>query len=98
MGPAKIPDVLDAISDDASLELFKSIAITEASSHALRRNLQVTRRQYYFRLFKLVQCGLIQRRGNIYSLTHLGKVMYDAQDTIEKAMNSSEWNIKTVDA
>lgn len=97
MGPAKMSDVLDAISDDASLELFKLVALTNGPSNVLRSNMKITRKQYYSRLFKLVECGLIKRKDNKYFLTTLGKVMYDAQATIENALNNY-WKIRAVDS
>jgi DNA-binding HxlR family transcriptional regulator len=97
MGPAKISDVLDAVSNDASLELFKLVAITNGTSGILRSSMKITRKQYYSRLFKLVQCGLVKRKDNKYFLTTLGKVMYDAQATIENALNNY-WKIRAVDS
>lgn len=97
MGPVKMSSVLDAISDDASLELFKLVALTHGSSDIIRANLKITRKQYYSRLFKLLQCGLIKRRENRYFLTTLGKVMYEAQATIESAL-ADYWKIQAVDA
>jgi predicted transcriptional regulator len=97
MGPVKTSAVLDAIADDASLELFKLVALTNGSSEVLRSSMKITRKQYYTRLFKLVQCGLIKRKDNKYFLTALGKVMYDAQATIENALNNY-WKIKAIDS
>ena len=97
MGPVKISTVLDAISDDASLELFKLVARTNATSDVLRSNMEITRKQYYSRLFKLVHRGLIKRQDNKYCLTALGKVTFDAQTTIENALQHY-WKIKAIDS
>jgi hypothetical protein len=97
MGPVKISDVLNAISDDASLDLFRLVARTNGTSDLLRRNMQITRKQYYSRLFKLVHCGLIKRLDNKYCLTALGRVAYDAQATIESAFQNY-WKIKAIDS
>ena len=97
MGPVKTSTVLDAISDDASLELFKLIALTNGTSDVLRSNIKITRKQYYSRLFKMVQCGLVKRKDNKYFLTALGRVMYDAQATIENAL-SDYWKIHAIDS
>ncbi len=96
MGP-KVSTVLHAISDDASFELFKLVALTNGTSEVIRSNMRITRKQYYSRLFKLVQCGLIKRADNRYFLTTLGRVMYDAQATIENALNNY-WKIKAIDS
>jgi len=97
MGPVKISAVLDAISDDASLELFKLVALTNGTSDVLRSRMNITRKQYYSRLYKLIHCGLIKRKDNQYFLTALGRVMYDSQTTIENAL-SNYWKIKVVDS
>jgi len=93
----KISDVLDAISNDASLELFKLIALTNGNSELLRGKMQITRKQYYSRLYRLVQCGLVKRKDETYSLTGLGRVLYEAQATIEGALNNY-WRMKAVDS
>jgi hypothetical protein len=97
LGPVKISAVLDAVSDDAALELFKLVALSGGTSEVLRSKMNVTRKQYYSRLFKLVSCGLIKRKDNQYFVTTLGKVMYDAQATIDNAI-ASYWKIKAVDS
>jgi predicted transcriptional regulator len=97
MGPVKMSSVLEAISDDASLELFKLVAQKGGTSQVLRSNMKITRKQYYSRLFKLVKFGLVKRNDNQYFLTTLGKVMYDAQTTIENALRDY-WKIKAVDS
>ena len=97
MGPVKLSSILDAVSDDASIELFKLIALTNGTSDVIRSNMKITRKQYYSRLFKLVQCGLIKRKDNKYFLTALGRVMYEAQATIENALKNY-WKIKAIDS
>ncbi len=97
MESIKISDLLDAISDEASLELFRLVAITNGSSDLLRSKMQITRKQYYSRLYRLVQCGLVKRKNDDYFLTALGMVLYEAQATIESAL-SSYWRIKAVDS
>jgi DNA-binding HxlR family transcriptional regulator len=91
----KVSGVLSAVADDASLELFKLIAGSSASSEVLRGKITLTRKQYYSRLYRLTQSGLVKRKNNAYSLTVLGKVLYDAQATIENAL-SNYWKIKAI--
>jgi predicted transcriptional regulator len=93
----KVSAVLSAIADDASLELFKLIAGTSASSEVLRGKIMLTRKQYYSRLYRLTQSGLVKRRDNRYSLTALGKVLYDAQATLESALENY-WRRKAIDS
>ena len=95
--PVKVSAVLGAISDDVSLELFKLIAMTNSTSEVLRSKMNITRKQYYSRLYKLIHCGLIKRRDNEYFLTALGRVVYDSQTIIENAL-SNYWKIRVVDS
>lgn len=97
MESIRISDVLDAISNDASLELLRLIALTNGSSELLRSKMQITRKQYYSRLYRLVQCGLVKRKDDTYFLTGLGRVLYEAQATIESALNNY-WRIRAVDS
>jgi len=89
--------VLSAVSDDASLELFKLVALTNGTSEILRGRMDITRKQYYSRLYNLVKCGLIKRKDGKYFLTALGRVMYDAQIIIENAI-SDHWKLKAIDS
>jgi len=97
MQSVKIAEVFNSIADDSSLELFKIIAMSNgANSDLLRSKMTLTRKQYYSRLYRLSHCGLIKRRDNNYFLTAFGKVLYDAQGTIENALKNY-WRIKVVD-
>jgi predicted transcriptional regulator len=97
MRSLKISVVLSAVSDDESLELFKLVALTNGTSEVLRSRMDITRKQYYSRLYNLVQCGLIKRKDRKYFLTALGRVMYDAQMIIENAI-SDHWKLKAIDS
>ena len=89
--------VLTAISDKQSLELFKYIAVTNGDSDSLRDKLNLTRKQYYSRLSRMTKAGLVKRKNGKHFLTAFGKVVYDAQTTIEKAVNNF-WKLKAVDS
>jgi hypothetical protein len=90
-------EVFGAVSDDASLELFKLIAQGNGStSEVLRGKMTLTRKQYYSRLYRLSHCGLIKRRDNTYVLTAFGLVLHDALGTIEAAL-ANFWRIKVAD-
>ncbi len=97
MRSLKTSIVLNAVSDDVSLELFKLVALTNGTSELLRSRMNITRKQYYSRLYNLVQCGLIKRKDGKYFLTALGRVMYDSQITIENAI-MDYWKIKAMDS
>jgi predicted transcriptional regulator len=89
--------VLTAISDKQSLELFRYIAVTNGDSDTLRDKLNLTRKQYYSRLSRMTKAGLVKRKNGKHFLTAFGKVVYDAQTIIEKAVNNF-WKLKAVDS
>ncbi len=92
-------DVLSAISDERSLLLFKTIArfnSERSSSEILISTLNLRSKQYYSRMSELVKADLVTRRNGKYSLTAFGKIVYDAQTTIEKALGNY-WKLKAID-
>ena len=92
-----IADVLDTISDDKSLVLFNTIALSNSDgSDILISKLNLTRKQYYSRISKLVKVDLVVRRNGKYFLTSLGKIVYDAQKIIGNAVGDY-WKLKAVD-
>jgi|SoiMetStandDraft_2_1073263.scaffolds.fasta_scaffold303022_1 predicted transcriptional regulator len=66
--------VLDAISDNESLELFHAIA-----TNVNDVELKMTRKQYYVRLNRLMEAGIIKKRNNTYCPTSFGKVVFEIQ-------------------
>ena len=89
--------VLKSISDDGSIELFSLIATKHADSELLRSETKMTRKQYYSRMSRLMEAGLIKRKHGKHTLTTFGKVVYYAQITIENATNYY-WNLKAIDS
>jgi predicted transcriptional regulator len=90
-------DILGAISDDRSLLLFNAIALSNSeSSDILATRLNLTRKQYYSRMSELVRTNLVNRRNGKYFLTSLGKIVYDVQTTIRKAI-ADYWKLKAID-
>jgi predicted transcriptional regulator len=92
-----VDSVLASISDNPSLELFRLIAVTNGTSETLRTKINLTRKQYYSRLSRMTKAGIVKRKNGRHSLTAFGKVVYDAQTTIEKAVNSY-WKLKAIDS
>ena len=90
-------NVLSAISDKDSLKLFRYIADTDGDSDTLRDKTNLTRKQYYSRLSRMTRVGLIKRKNGKHSLTAFGKVVYDAERIIDKAI-SNYWKLKAIDS
>ena len=91
-----VGDVLKAISDEKSLSLFKTIALSKDNSDILVTKLKLTRKQYYSRLEALTKANLIVRIKGIYSLTSFGKVIYNLQETVNIA-TEYYWKLKALD-
>ena len=99
-----VETVISAISDNKSLSLFNIIAIM--SSHAsdgqpnreiLISRLNLTRKQYYTRINRLVDAGLITRKRARFVLTSLGRVVYETHKTIGVAIQN-RWKLEAIDS
>jgi len=93
-----VTDVLEAMSDNRSLELFRTIALTRTDSDTLISKTKLSRKQYYSRMSRLMNAGLIKKKNGKYTLTAFGKVIYDiAIVTLENAV-SNYWKLKAIDS
>jgi hypothetical protein len=90
-------DTISAVSNDKSLVLFNTIALSSGNADILITKLGVTRKQYYSRMAELIDAGLITRRNGKYLLTSFGKVVYAAQMLIGKAIQDF-WKLKAIDS
>jgi predicted transcriptional regulator len=86
--PPSVDYILSRTSDEKTLALFDSIANSDGdrSRSAILRKSNFTEKQYYARISGLMDAGLIKRRKGEYSLTLLGKVVYESQMIIGKAL------------
>ena len=94
-----VTSIISTISDDNVISLFKAIALSESddNSATIITKLRLTRKQYYSRMEKLIHAGLIKRVSGKYSLSSLGKIIFDIYGKIESAINYY-WNLKAVDS
>jgi predicted transcriptional regulator len=79
--------ILKRIADDKTLTLFNSIAVSNGEGIIPIREMNLTTKQYYSRISGLLNAGLVKRHKGKHSLTLLGKVVYQSQITIGKALN-----------
>lgn len=92
-----VATVLRTIADDKSLELFKTIAQGTIDSESLKNKTKLTRKQYYSRLSRMTRAGLVRKKSGKYLLTAFGKIVCDAQTTVENAL-TSYWKLKAIDS
>lgn len=79
-----------------------SLLCSKAASIGLHSNSNPTanqsRKQYYVRLKRLVNIGLVEKIDSVYTLTTFGSLVYENHlKTMEKVI-SNYWQIKTIDA
>jgi len=92
-----VVEILEAISDVKSLKLFNTIATKGGNSEDLSVQLKLSRKEYYSRMSRLMKTGVVKRKNGKHFLTAFGKVVYDAQVTIKKAVESY-WKLKAIDS
>jgi len=92
-----IEDILKAISDSKSLDLFSSIAQGSGESEILKETKGLSKKQYYLRTRQLLKTGVIKRLKGRFSLTSFGVIVYHAQLVVEKGMNNY-WKLKAIDS
>ncbi|CAN5536691.1 hypothetical protein BH18THE2_BH18THE2_37520 [soil metagenome] len=95
-----ITSILRIISDDKALTLFNTIALSSGGSGysvSSLKEMDLTTKQYYSRMSGLLKADLIKRHKRKYSLTILGKIVFDAHLNIGKALNYY-WKFKAIEA
>jgi hypothetical protein len=89
--------ILKKISDDKALVLFNSIAVTNDDKYIPLKEMNLTTKQYYTRVSGLLDAGLVKRHRGKYSLTMLGKVVYQSQTIIGKTL-VYYWKLKAIES
>ena len=84
--PPSIDYVIRKISDERTLALFNSIAHSDGNRSLAKLRKFLTKKKYYTRISGLMDTGLIKRHHGEYSLTLFGKLVYDSQMIIGKAL------------
>jgi predicted transcriptional regulator len=92
-----ISDVLEAISDSKSLEIFQSIAKGSVESDVLKQKEGISKKQFYMRTQKLMKAGLAKRVKGKFSLTNFGVVVYHAALIMDAGIRSF-WKLKAIDS
>ena len=86
---------ISAISTEKALLLFKAVAFSQKNDTSiLITKLELSRRQFYSMMKKLIDTGLVRRTRGKYQLT---SVVLSAQAKVEIAINNY-WNLKVLDS
>ena len=90
-------DILSALSDDKALILFNTIALGKCYDFkTLIKSMGITQSQYYSRLRRITNMGLVKRENGKYMTTTLGNVVYEAVSMVGKALNYY-WALKAIE-
>jgi hypothetical protein len=89
-------DILRRISDDDTLALFNSIALSAERHPTLHKKTQLTAKQYYSRLSGLARVGLTKKLQGKYFLTFLGKIVYHIYAELGVALNYY-WKLRAIE-
>ena len=92
----QLTQVLNAISDEISLNIFVIIKNDGKNTEGLRDELNITSKQCYHRINKLVDMGLVRRKGSYYNITSFGRVIFQAQEKVAIAIKNLS-KLKIVD-
>ncbi|HEV2875719.1 MAG TPA: hypothetical protein VGW09_00415, partial [Nitrososphaeraceae archaeon] len=99
---AKVPSItsiLKGVSDDKTLVLFNSIAVSSTNNdrYIPLKEMNLSTKQYYSRIAGLLDAGIIKRHKGKYFLTMLGKVVYESQMIIGKTL-AYYWKLKAIES
>jgi predicted transcriptional regulator len=93
-----IAEIYTAICDERSLKLFDTVATNGGSSSSdLTSQLRLSSKEYYSRMSRLMKTGMVKRKNGTHFLTAFGQIVYNAQATIKKGVESY-WKLKAIDS
>jgi CheY-like chemotaxis protein len=92
-----INDIQSSISDGKTLDLLRTIGLEPCNSEILFNKSKFTRKQFYSRITRLTNAGLIRRNKGKYFLTSFGKVVFKYRMAIERALDNY-WQLKALDS
>jgi predicted transcriptional regulator len=96
--PPSLTSILKKISENKAYVLFNNLATSNNNGRFIPplKEMNLSTKQYYSRLSGLLEAGLIKRHKSTYSLTLLGKVVYDSQMIIGEA-HLHYWKLKAIE-
>jgi hypothetical protein len=90
-------NVLKRLSDYKTERVFKTISTNDdLTSETLMAKLGLSKRQYYDRISKLVEVGLIRRHKGKYKISSFGKVVLNLQKVAERT-SQIHWKLEAID-
>ncbi len=91
-----IGEVLRSISDINSLELFNTVALLGGNSTNLARRLDLSRKQYYSKMSRLIKSGLVKKYHGDFCLTTFGIILYEVIEELRIKSDMSLTNANSL--
>jgi hypothetical protein len=93
--PILAEDVFALLGDKQSVEILTaSSAGLQSTTNGIGNQ---TKKQYYVRLKRLVDFGLIEKHQSIYKLTSFGSIVYENHLKTMDMIIPNYWQIKSID-
>src|SRR5215212_3582991 len=92
-----LADVLNSLSDDKSLSIFKLISDVNSDGEIILKKLGLSTKQYYSRISAMMATDLIKRQRGRYYLTPFGKVICCCIKIAKNALNNY-YKLKAVES
>jgi DNA-binding HxlR family transcriptional regulator len=92
-----VQQVLEAIADDISVNIFTNIERSTKNTNDLKQELNLGSKQFYDRVQKLIDADLVKRRSANYYTTSLGRLTFQAYARIATAIENLQ-QLKIVDS
>jgi hypothetical protein len=77
--------------------LFTAITTKAENSEDLSVKVKLSRKEYYSRMSRLMKTGLVKRKNGKHYLTAFGKVIFDAELIVGKAVDNN-WRLRAIDS
>jgi predicted transcriptional regulator len=88
-------DVFATLADKSSMSILSAASTGFRSSSACIPN--QSKKQYYVRLKRMVEMGLIEKQDSIYKLTTFGMLVYENHYKTMENFIPNYWQIKSID-
>jgi predicted transcriptional regulator len=91
-----IEQVFATLADRHSINIVK-MAYFGSKGSSMSRKGNISKKQFYSRLKRLRDIGLIEKRGSVYRTTTFGSLIYNGQIKPLEDIIENYWNLKAVD-
>ena len=93
---SNVEQVFATLADRHSINIVKMAYLgLKGSSMSYKGN--ISKKQFYARLKRLRDIGIIEKRNSVYRTTTLGSLIYNGQIKALEDILANYWNLKAVD-